>query len=164
MALINCSECGKEVSDKASSCPNCGNPINISDVVKESHVDKKTQSSGCFKNLVVAILIFVVGITLVNLITGESSNSTSVGVEHNKLLAFSYATDCVKNNLKSPSSAKFVGLLEKEESVKYIGDDTYEIKSWVDSQNSFGAMIRSNFRCVISFKDNKVSCVEVDIY
>ena len=28
MALIKCSECGKEVSDKAESCPNCGNPIN----------------------------------------------------------------------------------------------------------------------------------------
>ena len=27
MALIKCSECGKDVSDKASSCPNCGNPI-----------------------------------------------------------------------------------------------------------------------------------------
>lgn len=28
MALINCPECGKEISDKAASCPNCGNPIN----------------------------------------------------------------------------------------------------------------------------------------
>lgn len=28
MALIECSECEKEVSDKAKSCPNCGNPIN----------------------------------------------------------------------------------------------------------------------------------------
>lgn len=28
MALINCSECGKQVSDKAVSCPSCGNPIN----------------------------------------------------------------------------------------------------------------------------------------
>lgn len=27
MALINCNDCGKQVSDKASSCPNCGNPI-----------------------------------------------------------------------------------------------------------------------------------------
>lgn len=25
--LINCSECGKQVSDKAARCPNCGNPI-----------------------------------------------------------------------------------------------------------------------------------------
>jgi len=27
MALIKCTECGKEVSDKASSCPGCGAPI-----------------------------------------------------------------------------------------------------------------------------------------
>lgn len=27
MALIKCNECGHEVSDKASVCPNCGNPI-----------------------------------------------------------------------------------------------------------------------------------------
>jgi hypothetical protein len=27
MALIKCSECEKEVSDKAQSCPNCGSPI-----------------------------------------------------------------------------------------------------------------------------------------
>lgn len=28
MALITCPECGKEVSDKATACPNCGYPIN----------------------------------------------------------------------------------------------------------------------------------------
>ena len=27
MALILCSECGKEFSDKAVSCPNCGCPV-----------------------------------------------------------------------------------------------------------------------------------------
>lgn len=27
MALINCPECGKEISNQASNCPNCGCPI-----------------------------------------------------------------------------------------------------------------------------------------
>lgn len=27
MALIKCPECGKEISDKAAACPNCGHPI-----------------------------------------------------------------------------------------------------------------------------------------
>lgn len=27
MALINCPECGKQISDKANSCPNCGYPM-----------------------------------------------------------------------------------------------------------------------------------------
>ena len=26
MALIKCLECGKDISDKASACPHCGNP------------------------------------------------------------------------------------------------------------------------------------------
>ena len=28
MALIKCPECGKEISNKATACPNCGNPMN----------------------------------------------------------------------------------------------------------------------------------------
>ena len=27
MALINCTECGRQISDKAKSCPGCGAPI-----------------------------------------------------------------------------------------------------------------------------------------
>jgi hypothetical protein len=30
MALINCPECQKEISNKATSCPNCGYPISES--------------------------------------------------------------------------------------------------------------------------------------
>ena len=36
MALINCFECGKEISDKATSCPNCGVPINKDESVSTS--------------------------------------------------------------------------------------------------------------------------------
>ena len=27
MALIKCSECGKEISDRAAACPSCGAPV-----------------------------------------------------------------------------------------------------------------------------------------
>lgn len=30
MAMINCPECGKEISDQANNCPNCGYVINKS--------------------------------------------------------------------------------------------------------------------------------------
>lgn len=35
MALIVCTECGKEISDKAEMCPHCGNPINVKPVAEE---------------------------------------------------------------------------------------------------------------------------------
>jgi len=41
MALIKCSECGKEVSDKATACPFCGNPIHIEAIQNISLTKKK---------------------------------------------------------------------------------------------------------------------------
>lgn len=34
MALIKCPECGKEISDKASSCPNCGCPVTTKENIR----------------------------------------------------------------------------------------------------------------------------------
>lgn len=38
MALINCKECSKEISDKAQTCPHCGAPIAswVNEVMKHS--------------------------------------------------------------------------------------------------------------------------------
>lgn len=40
MALIKCPECGRDVSDKAVSCPNCGCPASINSVKSDSFVWK----------------------------------------------------------------------------------------------------------------------------
>ena len=39
MSLIKCPECGKEFSDKASACPNCGCPI--SEIRKQAGEEKQ---------------------------------------------------------------------------------------------------------------------------
>ena len=38
MALVNCSNCGKEVSDKAKICPSCGYQLNNDVIIEETHV------------------------------------------------------------------------------------------------------------------------------
>lgn len=74
----------------------------------------------------------------------------------NKFLAYNYAEDFVKKRLKSPSSAEFPGVSEKNQHIQELGNHKYKITSWVDSQNSFGAMIRSRFSCTIIFESNSV--------
>ena len=41
MALINCTECNHEISDKAEKCPNCGFPI--PKLAIADYVEKKFQ-------------------------------------------------------------------------------------------------------------------------
>lgn len=44
--LINCPECGKEISDRAHSCPHCGCPITSDDFKKEQRIqNEESQNS-----------------------------------------------------------------------------------------------------------------------
>lgn len=51
MALINCSECGKQVSDKAVACPNCGAPISVEPHCPECGSTDISRISGLEKGL-----------------------------------------------------------------------------------------------------------------
>ena len=59
MALIKCTECQKDISDKASACPNCGNPMLKSsedNVVTVQLTQKKWK-----KQKLIAIIILIIG-------------------------------------------------------------------------------------------------------
>lgn len=51
--------------------------------------------------------------------------------------------------LKAPATAKFPFA---DRTIAELGNKTYEITSYVDAQNSFGALIRNNWTCKMHFK------------
>lgn len=63
MALINCPGCGKEVSENAAACPNCGEPVNAApekpQKVKSEGIFMGTLNVGCMIVLVIiGVIIF----------------------------------------------------------------------------------------------------------
>lgn len=62
MALIKCSECGNEISDKAESCPKCGNPIvqqrNINNTGVNVHTIQETSKK--FKKILLLSWILMI--------------------------------------------------------------------------------------------------------
>ena len=63
MALIKCTECGHEVSDRTSECPNCGCPIQREDnpSIKETNVEPLPGKKGnCRKWTLLAVLLCLV--------------------------------------------------------------------------------------------------------
>lgn len=61
MALIRCKECGREISDKAITCPSCGNPINDDTFTKEVKTSKKVAIIIITILVVVCIIGFIFG-------------------------------------------------------------------------------------------------------
>lgn len=75
--------------------------------------------------------------------TGNSTGNSSLANFTNSE-AFTVALEVVRQNLKSPSTAKFCKYTEA--SCTYNASTNYwTVTGWVDAQNSFGATIRQNF-------------------
>ena len=45
MSLIQCSECGKQISSNAEFCPHCGNPMRNNQVIFPSYENKTVRVS-----------------------------------------------------------------------------------------------------------------------
>lgn len=71
--------------------------------------------------------------------------------------------DYVKEGLKAPSTAEFPSRVFDSEDWKVRRkDDVVTVSSYVDAQNDFGAMIRSNFVVQISYSTSSCLYLEID--
>ena len=134
---IECPECSKMISDKADICPHCGYSL------KKARDDKAT-GLGCMVFLVLAVaLYFYIG-------SGNSTSDTQRKErEPNDITAFVMSQTFVKKNLVSPSSAKFP--YSDEANIVQIDKVTWRVASYVDSQNKFGAMLRTRYQAKLMY-------------
>lgn len=58
MALINCPECGTQVSNKADKCPQCAYPLKSEVTVKSEGCFLQTMNLGCM--IVFAIIVVII--------------------------------------------------------------------------------------------------------
>jgi len=94
------------------------------------------------------ISLWVIGISvflmfLISLLPESEEDAGPQEYEVDKTLACIIAQDFVKQRLKSPKSAEFPPC--RDISIDYLGNKTYEVSGYVDSQNSFGALLRTDY-------------------
>jgi hypothetical protein len=63
-----------------------------------------------------------------------------------KMSAELYSESFIERLLKAPSTAKFC-----RETVTELGDNRFRVSSCVDSENSYGAMLRSNWETTLAY-------------
>lgn len=114
MALIRCSECDKEISDKAKQCPHCGyqfSKIKKSDVrnIKQKK-DQSIRIIGFSIIIVIVIIMIVFSIFKSNIVLQENGIYTN---EHSKtastLIIYNFSTTGVLYRTTLFESKKAIG-------------------------------------------------------
>lgn len=78
-----------------------------------------------------------------------------------KIEAYNASQHFVTETLKSPGTTNYPGY--PDSSVERIGNNTYSVSAYVDSQNSFGALIRGNWTAIVVEGDNDTwTCKDVN--
>jgi hypothetical protein len=115
------------------------------------------QAGGC-GCAAILLLLMIVGAVLPK----QTQKEFQAG-DHRRL-AVICAQEHVKGLLKAPASAKWPGAfsgIDIETHAKKLADGTYLVDSYVDAQNSFGAMVRTRYVLKLNvFQDGNYSVIE----
>lgn len=97
----------------------------------------------------------VPGLIAIVLVSGfgiwRMSGETESQKKTNHVSAYVQCQGLVKERLRAPATADFPFA---EYTSWDMGNDTWVVKSYVDSQNGFGAMLRSNWHCKVQYVGN----------
>lgn len=123
-----CPECLAEIPKKARKCSHCG-----------SKTAPKTRP------IVWILLLGAIGVVMASAMSVENTTPPDPCD-----ISYLKANRFVKDTLKSPSTAEFPS--RSEYSISNLGNSECMVSSYVDSQNSFGAVVRSHWTATV--KDN----------
>lgn len=83
MALIKCRECGKEISDQAEMCPNCGYKLKVKKAINNDtkSTKKRTGSIICLVGAIIYLLLGITMLVMLNTYTSDVEEDNTPTIE-----------------------------------------------------------------------------------
>lgn len=108
----------------------------------------KDLGKGCLMIIVLIIIFsFAIGFG-----TGNGNGNGDEGIRKSE--AYVQVQFAVEDRLKSPGSASFP-LGRAEEQTTQLDETTFRVRSYVDSENAYGAEIRTQFEAEVEKRDEQ---------
>lgn len=170
---MKCTKCGTEFD--TNFCPNCGNPVSTEDTAVNANIAQNSQAEmtstesaqtaqptpqrkSRSKLILILVILAVIAVAFsVNHIRSSQSAKaeTTTELRPTDVECWTAAQMTVEDYLKSPKTAKYSYYDEDWEIVRT--GKRVKISSFVDSQNSFGATVRSDFTVILTFAEDMSS-------
>lgn len=163
MALIKCPECGKEISDRASTCPNCGCPIkadvsNVDNSAKDADKTNANQISATNqKNKTPIIIGAVIAVAILVILAiiifpkkdKDEKVATEASTEDNNQIVYDEAIKLIESGDYEGAKAKFETIKDYKDVSTILDQIPWETRT---------------FACVEKLKDMLKSPDSLKIY
>jgi len=117
----------------------------------EDEATEASKSPGCGAVGCGGAIILVAVAVILGAITGGDSDSNA---EDRRFAAYDTCQQFVERRLKAPGTASFPNYFEDDGEVVVTGGPIrFTVVAHVDSENSFGASLRTRFSCVVTTSD-----------
>lgn len=114
----------------------------------EQTKEQKKSKRGCIMGLIVGPVFII--IMCISFCSGPTEEEKAAQRKSDREFTVEVLSrQFVEGRLKSPSSAEFSNIQIKQEN-----DSVYRVFGVVDSQNDYGAMLRSRYHCVVELKSD----------
>lgn len=149
MALINCPECSKKISDQSVSCPNCGYPVKQNVVSSPSLNPKTAQAKTIKEDKTPSPFMAVVGIFILVFMMAQCSSDDSSNSESERtILNVSEACSLFNTEMTSWKSSN--------------NDGVYRcISNYIDVSPETNAKIPNNVAYYVEGRENSVTELKV---
>lgn len=134
---VLCPQCGAESPPGSRFCPGCGG--GIVPVTGKAPARPRDVALGC---LGIAFLVLVLVIA-----SRSSTEEKDPNPGNDKISAMVTCEKFVRDRLKAPATTTFTGLRMMDR-----GEHHWSVTGYVDAQNGFGALIRNQFGCELTFE------------
>lgn len=184
MALVQCPECGREISDRAPSCPHCGVPLSEAAARQDAPNNEASGASAgneeqearrravekTLSEIKVPSTFSLLGsscLMVIGIPVGGFILLLLIGWLVFGLGSDSTPTDPVQEQRGWASSACIPYVLDRLRSpssadfgvgnTTIAGPDVYVVRTYVDADNAFSASIRTWFSCRIRYMGGEVT-------
>lgn len=101
--------------------------------------------------LILGLLLLVAALIVLIFSTSDFSKSNREPKEKvaNKYQAHLICSKFIEKLLKAPSTAKFESISDSD--YNQLSDNQFEVWLYVDAENSFGAMLRNDYYCKVTY-------------
>lgn len=155
MALINCSECGKQISDQASRCPNCGAPVAPA-AQPIAPAPTEVKKSSTFKYILYGTFVVVVAISCMS--GGKKSDKPREFNANEALFLCQYA---IKQASRDPEKADVPYATNIGSGDEYVYQWSPRTKL-VRLRNGMGLEVGVPAICKVSHSQKKVTSLSID--